>query len=377
MPKAYVPVQVGAMNLTQRIVMAPMTRFRADDAHVPLPIVTKYYAQRASVPGTLIITEATFISAAAGGYDNVPGIFNDEQIKMWRHVTDAVHAKKSFIVLQLWALGRAADRDVLARDGHQVVSSSAVPISEESPTPKPLSEVEIQQYIQTYAQAAKNAIEAGFDAVEIHGANGYLVDQFLQDTCNKRIDQWGGNVENRSRFALAVTKAVADAIGPERTGIRLSPWSRFQAMRMDDPVPQFTHLARELSKLKLAYVHLVESRVSGAGDSAGADQLNFFLSAYQKASPAIVAGGYSAKGIDEALEVTYGEYDVLVAIGRYFTSNPDLIYRVKKGIPLCPYERDHFYTAKSPRGFIDYPFSAEWECSEAEAELAEKDHVQS
>ncbi|CAG8130798.1 unnamed protein product [Penicillium olsonii] len=129
-------------------------------------------------------------------------------------------------------------------------------------------------------------------------------------------------------------------------------------MRMDDPVPQFTHLARELSKLKIAYVHLVESRVSGAGDSA-------------------VAGGYSAKGIDEALEVTYGEYDVLVAIGRYFTSNPDLIYRVKKGIPLCPYERDHLYTAKSPRGFIDYPFSAEWECSEAEAELAEKDHVQS
>ncbi|CAG8130840.1 unnamed protein product [Penicillium olsonii] len=188
MPKAYVPVQVGAMNLAQRIVMAPMTRFRADDAHVPLPIVTKYYAQRASVPGSLIVTEATFISAAAGGYDNVPGIFNDEQIKMWRHMTDAVHAKRSFIVLQLWALGRAADRDVLARDGHQVVSSSAVPISEESPTPKPLSEVEIQQYIQTYAQAAKNAIEAGFDAVEIHGANGYLVDQFLQDTCNKRTD---------------------------------------------------------------------------------------------------------------------------------------------------------------------------------------------
>lgn len=372
MPKAYTPIRVGAMDLAQRIAMAPMTRFRADDAHVPLPIMKDYYQQRAVVPRSLIITEATFISPRAGGYDNIPGIYNDEQITMWRKVTDAVHAKNSYIVLQLWALGRAADPSVLGRDQLPVVSSSSTPMTPEKPAPRTLNESEIHEFIQDYAQAAKNAIKAGFDAVEIHGANGYLIDQFTQDTCNTRNDKWGGSVENRSRFALEVTKAVVDAIGPERTGIRLSPWSSFQGMRMKDAVPQFTYLAQELTKFKLAFVHLVESRVSGAGDAPqSADKLDFFLQAYGKASPVIVAGGYTANKIDEALEKTYSDYDVIVGIGRYFTSNPDLIYRVRQGIPLRPYEREYFYTPKDPCGYIDYDFSSEWECCEADGEVCQ------
>lgn len=207
----------------------------------------------------MIITEATFISPRAGGYDNIPGIYNDDQIAMWREVTDAVHAKNSYIVLQLWALGRAADPSVLGHEQLPVVSSSATPMTPEKPAPRSLNESEIHEFIQDYAQAAKNAIKAGFDAVEIHGANGYLIDQFTQDTCNTRNDNWGGNVENRSRFAIEVTKAVVDAIGAERTGFRLSPWSSFQGMRMKDAVPQFTHLAKELEMRPSPAISLISS----------------------------------------------------------------------------------------------------------------------
>ncbi|GAD94967.1 NADH:flavin oxidoreductase/NADH oxidase family protein [Paecilomyces variotii No. 5] len=360
MTKLFTPIKVGSLELPQRLAMAPMTRFRADDDHVPLPFVEEYYQQRAAVPGTLIITEATFVSARNGGYPNVPGIYSKEQIAAWKKITDAVHAKGSFIYLQLWGLGRAANPDVLKQDGYDLVSSSAVPMSDNSPTPRALTEEEIWSYIGDYAQGAKNAIEAGFDGVEIHAANGYLIDQFTQDTCNKRTDSWGGSIENRARFALEVTKAVTAAVGADKTGIRLSPWSTFQGMRMEDPIPQFTYLAKKLAEFKLAYAHVVESRIAGNADIESTDQLDFFFEAYANATPVIVAGGYKAASAKDAVDSKYKDYDVIIGIGRPWTSNPDLVFKIKHDIELVPYVRDHFYMPKDPHGYIDYPFSEQF-----------------
>jgi NADPH2 dehydrogenase len=365
MTKLFTPLRVGNMDLSNRIALAPLTRFRADDNHVPLPFVKDYYAQRGSVPGTLLITEGTLITARAGGYPNIPGIYTDAQITAWKEITDAVHAKGSHIYLQLWALGRVANPDFLTANnsGHELISSSATPASADSATPRALSESEIHEWIADYAQAARNAIAAGFDGVEIHAANGYLIDQFTQDTCNQRTDAWGGSVERRARFAIEVTRAVVDAVGAERTGIRFSPFSPFQGMLMADPKPQFEYLARQMAALKLAYVHLVEARISGNADVEQGGDLEFFFKAYGKASPVIVAGGYKAESAVEAVDGKYKEYDVIVGVGRPFISNPDLVFRVKEGIPLVPYDRDMFYLVKDPKGYVDYKFCEEFERS--------------
>jgi NADPH2 dehydrogenase len=228
----FTPIQVGRMNLKHRIVLAPLTRFRAHQTHVPGPHAATYYAQRGSVPGTLLISEATYISQAAGGMDFVPGIYTQDHVEGWRKVTDAVHEKGSFIFCQLWALGRAAFPDVLLKENNSpFVSASPVPLST-SPTvvPHALTEPEIRAYIENYIAAARNAIAAGFDGVEIHGANGYLIDQFLQEVSNHREDDWGGSVEKRARFAIEVVDALVKEVGAERVGIRLSPWSPFQGM---------------------------------------------------------------------------------------------------------------------------------------------------
>jgi len=363
------PLKIGHLQLQNRVVLAPLTRFRADDAHVPLPFVADYYAQRGSVPGTLLISEASFIAPQAGGFPNAPGIWNEEQIKSWKHVTDAVHAKGSFIFLQLWALGRAANADVLKAElgpDAQVKSSSDVPISGEGQAvPTPLTEAEIHEYIGLYAQAAKNSIAAGFDGVEIHGANGYLVDQFTQDNANKRTDKWGGSVENRARFGIEVAKAVVNAVGAEKTGIRLSPYSPFQDMKMVDPVPQFTYLSEELKKLKLAYVHVVESRVHGASDAENPteESLDFLVNLWGKTSPVLLAGGFKPDTAKAAADSVYKDKDIAIVFGRYFISNPDLVFRIKEGIPLEPYDRNKFYNAKSEEGYITYPFSKEFEAA--------------
>lgn len=348
--------------------MAPLTRFRADDAHVPLPMVTEYYAQRASVPGTLLITEATFITPRAGGYRNVPGIWSQEQIQAWRKVTSAVHEKKSFIFLQLWALGRAATAEVLeAESGDQVVSSSDVPISATSSKPRPLSTDEIAEYVKDYAQAAKNAIEAGFDGVEIHGANGYLVDQFIQDTSNRRLDRYGGSIENRSRFAFEVSQAVSNAIGPERVGIRLSPFSKFQAMRMADPVPQFTDVIQRLKPLKLAYVHFTTSRVADGvfNNTDTEDSLDFAVNAWGNTSPVLLAGGFQPATAFTTVDKELPGSDIGIVFGRSFISTPDLPYRIRQGIAPNPYDRSTFYKPKSEDGYTDYPFSPEFQAQAA------------
>jgi NADPH2 dehydrogenase len=357
------PLKLGNLQLQNRVVMAPLTRFRADDDHVPLPFVPEYYAQRGSSPGTLIISEATFIAPQAGGYANAPGIWSQEQITSWKRVTDAVHEKKSFIFLQLWALGRAADSAQLKKElgpEAKVISAGDIPIGDDA-KPTPLTETEIKEYVGLYAQAAKNAISAGFDGVEIHSANGYLVDAFLQDVSNNRTDSYGGSVENRARFGIEVAKAVVEAVGAERTGIRLSPFSQFQDMKMKDPVPQFSYFVRELKKLKLAYLHVVESRIAGNVDIKATEQINFLVDIWDNQSPFLVAGGYKPDSALQAVDEEYKNRDVAVVFGRLFITNPDLVFRIKEKIELTPYDRTKFYNKMQEEGYTTWKFSKEFE----------------
>lgn len=363
MSKLFTPLHLGQVKLENRIVMAPLTRFRAaDDTHVQLlPMAKEYYAQRACVPGTLLISEGTVISPRAGGYPNVPGIYTDEQIAAWKEITDGVHAKGSYIYCQLWAVGRAANPDFLKSEGQKVVSSSALPMDSNSAMPEELSEAEIHAYINDYAQAAKNAVKAGFDGVEVHAANGYLIDQFTQDTCNRRTDAWGGSIEKRARFGLEVTKAVIAAVGVDKTGVRLSPYSPFQGMKMDDPIPQFSYVAEELKKLKLAYLHVVESRITGNADIESTEKVDFLINIWGKTSPLLLAGGFRTDSAKKAVDEQYPNSDVAIVFGRYFISNPDLVFRIKEGVELEPYNRDLFYNAKSADGYTTYPYSKEFE----------------
>lgn len=355
------PLKLGNVQLQNRVVMAPLTRFRADDDHVPLPFVPEYYAQRASAPGTLLITEATFIAPQAAGYGNAPGIWSQAQIDSWKNVTEAVHKKGSFIYLQLWALGRAAAPGQLKKElgpDAKVVSASDIPF-EGGATPTPLTEAEIKEYVGLYTQAAKNAVAAGFDGVEIHGANGYLIDQFLQDVSNNRTDSYGGSIENRARFGLEVSKSIVDAIGAERVGIRMSPYSSFQGMKMKDPIPQFSYYTQELKKLKLAYIHVVESRISGNAEVETTDKVDFLIDIWDNQSPVLIAGGFTADSAKTAVDEEYKDKDIAIVFGRYFISNPDLVYRIQKDIPFTKYNRDLFYNKGEKHGYIDWEFAKE------------------
>lgn len=196
---------------------------------------------------------------------------------------------------------------------------------------------------------------------EIHGANGYLVDQFTQDVVNQRTDKWGGSVENRSRFGLEVAKAVTKAVGADKTGIRLSPWSHFQGMRMQNPVPQFSHLLKGLKELNLAYVHIVESRIAGNADVEATEKNDDFIDIWSGKSPILLAGGFTQDSARHAVEEQYKDKDMAIVFGRYFIANPDLVYRMKEHIPFQKYNRDTFYKAGSKEGYIDYPYSAEFE----------------
>ncbi|KAM0262783.1 hypothetical protein ACHAQJ_001577 [Trichoderma viride] len=361
MSKLFTPLKVGRIELAHRIAMAPMTRFRADDNHVPLPTVKEYYAQRGAVSGSLAITEATFISQQAGGYANVPGIYTQEQIDAWKEIVDAVHAQGSYIYLQLWALGRSANAKVLKEESNSdLVSASDVAEKSDGPQPRPLREDEILQYIEDYVQASKNAIAAGFDGVEIHAANGYLLEQFIQELTNKRTDAYGGSIENRARFPLEVTKAVVAAIGADRTGIRFSPFADFMGDITYDPIPQYLYLVEQLKPFKLAYIHFVESREKG-------NDITPVIKAYGNTSPVLVAGGFEPESSKKAVDEEYKDYDIVVAIGRPYTSNPDLPFRFKQGIPLTPYQRETFFTPKLDKGFHDFAFSEQFTALKAQA----------
>ncbi|KAJ7058349.1 hypothetical protein C8F01DRAFT_1147949 [Mycena amicta] len=373
--KLFTPVNVGAISLQHRVVLAPLTRCKADTEHIPyLPLVKEYYTQRASTPGTLLITEATFIAARAGGYAHVPGIWSAAQIKAWKEVTAAVHAKGSFIFLQLWALGRAANHSQLLTEDESfpLVSASDVPYGPRTGAPlRPLTIEEIKEYVELYAQAARNAIEAGFDGVEVHSANGYLPDQFLQDITNKRTDDYGGSIENRSRFVLEVVDAVVQAVGANRTAIRFSPWGQFAGMGMEDPIPQFSHtisaLASTYQDPPLAYLHLVEPRVHGTvtrdPNEIGKHESNLpFRKIWRGSGRVMILAGAFTKEIAQSTlqgeEEEEGE-QLLIAFGRWYISNPDLPARLKNDISLTPYIRETFYLVgeNSPRGYTDQPFA--------------------
>ncbi|EPB83410.1 N-ethylmaleimide reductase [Mucor circinelloides 1006PhL] len=360
-PRAlFSPIKVGTSTLTHRVVLAPLTRFRAIPEAVPTDLQVEYYKQRAS-EGGLLVTEATFISRLAGGYPQAPGIYNKEQIEGWKKVTSAVHSKGGVIFLQLWHIGRVGSK-YLNPNQEQVVSASDIPCpgktmqGGEYEVPHALTVDEIKSIVDEYAQAAKNAIEARFDGVEIHGANGYLVDQFLNSSSNNRTDAYGGSVENRSRFALEVIDAVAEAVGEERTAIRLSPGGAFQGIMATENVEEnWGYLVKELQQKRpeLAYLHLIESRA----DSLDPQKKNTedTLESYRKLwkGPFITAGGFSTslEFADEIAEKTGN----LVSYGRAFIANPDLPERLRNGWELNPYDRNTFYSHEA-EGYTDYPF---------------------
>ncbi|KEY69292.1 hypothetical protein S7711_01743 [Stachybotrys chartarum IBT 7711] len=362
MTKLFEPLKVGTITTGHRVAMAPLTRFRNDDTNTPTDMVKEYYKQRSAVPGTLIVSEATFISLRARSDRNAPGIYSDAQIAAWKHVVDAVHANGSKIFLQLWHMGRLGDPEVLAENGFELVSSTATPLDAKSPTPVALTEEDIATTIEEYGIAAKNAIAAGFDGVEIHGANGYLADQFLQDVSGKRTDRWGGSIENRARFHLEVTKAVVAAVGADRTALRLSPYSTYGGMLLDDPNPTFRYLLEQLKPLGLAYLHLVEARISGNVEQECKDghTIQWMVELWNNASPILVAGGFTPELAFHTVDEALGKYDVIVVFGRSFIPNPDLVFRLKSGIPLEKYDRSLFYNRKEARGYIDYPYSQQF-----------------
>ncbi|KAG1779899.1 hypothetical protein EV702DRAFT_965209 [Suillus placidus] len=351
------PIRVGNINLQHRVVLAPLTRVRAHADHVPSPQAPAYYSQRGSIPGTLLVTEATFISQNAGGYNNVPGIYTDAHVEGWKKVTEAVHEKGSFIFLQLWALGRTAETAVLAKENNSpYISASPIPLPGKTDVPRALTTDEIKEYVATYVTAAKNAIRAGFDGVEVHGANGYLIDQFIQDLANQRTDEYGGSIENRARFALEVTDAVVEAVGAEKTAFRMSPWGVFNGMGMEDPKPQFSYVVEQLRKHKLAYIHVVEPMPAEITAEKNSDFLRDIWQGVE-GSTFISTNGHTRNSAIETVDNKGG----LVGFGRLFMPNPDLPFRLLKDIALERGDQATWYMPGNltPAGYSDWPFAPE------------------
>jgi N-ethylmaleimide reductase len=337
MNQIFEPYNLNAtISLKNRIVMAPLTRCFAQEGFVPANEAPSYYAKRAD--SGLIISEATVIAPSGHGYPNTPGIYTEDQIEGWKRVTDAVHAEGGKIFLQLWHVGRVSHSIYL--DGEQPVAPSAVPIDGRVPrtndlrypTPRALETAEIKTLVENYIQGSKNAILAGFDGVEIHGANGYLIDQFLHTHTNQRDDQYGGSLKNRTRFALEVVDGVCKAIGSERVGIRLSPGAYVNMFNEDGDEQTFISLLKELEPYKLAYVHTGIFDDSMTFDYLNGGATEFLRKHYS--GTIIACGGYSAQNGQHAIQS--GKSD-LVAIGRSFIANPDLVERLKSNQELVEY----------------------------------------
>ena len=346
------PLEAGSIVLPNRVVMAPLTRCRAEAGHVPGPLMAEYYAQRASAG--LIVAEATMAMAGNSAFWKEPGIHSEAQIAGWRAVSDAVHARGGRIVLQIWHGGRACHP--LLNDGAVPVAPSAIPITGEEvhtpegkkpyTTPRALAAEEIPAIIEGFAQAAENAIAAGFDGVEVHGANGYLIDQFLRDGSNLRDDAWGGTRDKRARLLLEVLEAVCLRVGNDRVGVRLSPLNGFNAMRDSDPVGLTAWLGERLNHYRLAYVHLMRADFQG-------QQHGEVMAAMRAQYAGVLIGnmGYSPAEADAA--VSEGLLDA-VAFGVPYIANPDLVERIQAGAPLAEADPATFYSP-GPAGYTDYP----------------------
>jgi N-ethylmaleimide reductase len=370
-PSLFSPLKIGPYQLKHRLVMAPLTRMRAEKPSLaPRPLNIEYYAQRAT-PGGLIVAEASPIAATGFGSPGVPGIYSQAQIRGWREVVDAVHAKGGLIFLQLWHVGRVSHSS-FQPGGVLPVAPSAVAISAALKTatadgkvttyetPRALETGEIAGIIDAYRQAAENALQAGFDGVEIHGANGYLIEQFLQSHTNLRTDQYGGSIEDRTRFLIDVTQAVTGVWGANRVGVRLSPYGVANDSGEPDPMPLYSHAIRALDRLGLAYLHFVEPRSSGAGRAEVNHQnvpsaMVLFRAIWS--GVLISAGGFSGETAEAAIAAGHAD---AIAFGRIFISNPDLPRRLQHGYPLSPYNRATFYGGEAA-GYTDYPVYGELE----------------
>ncbi|GGB11549.1 alkene reductase [Brucella endophytica] len=348
------PYELGGLTLANRIVMAPLTRNRAGAGLVPSELATEYYAQRASAG--LIITEATQVSQQAQGYQNTPGIYTPGQVTGWRKVTDAVHAKGGRIFVQLWHVGRVSHVDL--HGGEAPVAPSAIRAETKTfvnngfadvSQPRALELEEIPSIIEDFRKAAANAIEAGFDGVEVHGANGYLLDQFLRETANVRTDAYGGSIENRARLLVEVTAAVANEIGAQSTGVRLSPVSPASGIvPASDEQPQFNHVVEALDGLGIAYIHVVEGATGGPRDARPFD----FDALRQRFRNAYIANnGYDLELAKSRLAEDKAD---LFAFGHHFIANPDLVERLKTGTPLAQMNPATIYGGGA-EGYTDYP----------------------
>ena len=353
MSDLFSPVKLGSIAMSNRMVMAPLTRNRSSMEGVPQDINVTYYEQRATAG--LIITEATPISAMGHGYPLLPGIYTDAQVTGWKKVTDAVHAKGGKIVIQLWHVGRISHPTLL--NGATPVAPSAVKPAGKAFTfnglvdyvePRALDASELPGIVADYVQASKNAIKAGFDGVEIHSANGYLLDQFLRDGSNKRSDIYGGSIENRARFLMEVTKAVVEAIGSDKVGLRLSPVNPFNDMKDSNPQAVFNYVTEQLNQFNLAYLHVVEGGIHGGGV---ADAFDF--DAMRKLCKPPYMANLSYDKVRGNAAIASGHADA-VAYGVPFISNPDLVERFRQDAPLNEADSKSFYGG-TEKGYIDYP----------------------
>ncbi len=357
-PMLFSPVRIGRYTVTHRVVHAPMTRLRSNADDTPSNMMVDYYWQRAS-QGGLIITESSHVLRSGRGYLGGPGIYQAQHVDGWRRIADAVHAKGGFVFMQLVHDGRQSHVDLTG--GPLPVAPSVVPFEtlaftqdgwvQASPH-RAIDVEEIQSIVASFKRGAEMALAAGVDGVELHSANGYLVDTFLQDGTNKRQDEYGGTIEKRARFLLELTAALVSVWGADRVGVRLSPSGQWGSISDSDPEATFGHAARELNKFGLAYLHIIEPRVKGTetlvegqAPVAAAFVRRFFD------GPIIAAGGFDGAGAEAIIE--RGDAD-LVAFGRSFASNPDLPMRLKHNWPLASYNRDAFWGG-SERDYIDYP----------------------
>lgn len=356
MTDLFTPLQLGAIEIPNRVLMAPLTRCRADDNHVPTDLITEHYAQRAS--SGLLIAEATMIMEGNSGFWREPGIYSDAQIAGWKKVTDAVHAKGGRIVLQLWHGGRACHPEL--NNGKVPVGPSPLAITNNEvrtpkgkqpyTVPRELADDEIPTIVEGFAIAAANAKKAGFDGVEVHGANGYILDQFLRDGSNQRSGPYGGSIENRARLLLEVIEAVSAVWGEDKVGVRLSPLNSFNSMQDSDPVGLITWLAKRLNDFNLAYLHLMRSDFLG---QQSADVVTPTREHYQ--GNLILNMGYTG---DEATEAVASNQADAIAFGVPFIANPDLPERLKAKAELNQPDPNTFYT-HDEEGYNDYPTMAE------------------
>jgi N-ethylmaleimide reductase len=361
--KLFTPVQVGPLSLSHRVVMAPLTRSRSQQpGDIPSDLMVEYYGQRAS-KGGLIISEATTISISGRGWFGAPGMYSDEQVGGWQRVLSAVRAKGGYMFSQLWHTGRASHLETT--NGSKPVSPSGIPFESLVSTPKgwlqpspprALDITEIPAIVEDYRRAAERAKAAGFEGVELHGANGYLPDQFLQDGTNKRTDAYGGSIENRCRFMLEILEALVSVWGGDRVAVRIGPSGKFNGMSDSNPGALFDYLTEQLNQFGLAYLHILEPRVKGntvitEGQAPiAAERLRKIFK-----GKIIAAGGFEPDSAEAIVEK--GDAD-LVAFGRHFVANPDLPMRIQSGLPLNPYDRNTFYTFDA-HGYTDYPFYSE------------------